>query len=715
MKIKKSLAAILSTTMTLSMLSVSAFAAEERKPLMEDAANSWAASSIDRWLQHGIVQGDKDGNFKPYRSLSRGELAAIFTRMFGLTEKAENSYVDLKGTEWYADAILKCTAAGILEGDGKNAYATEPVTRQEAMTMFARAMGMMPDASPDLSQFTDGSEAAGWAAGYLAPLAEMGILQGTGGGRLAPRANIDRASTMALLDKAIEEYIVSPDTIVLENENGFAVVNVPDSAARDSQSVTLSGTTAGAVIAAGTTADVIAADLTAETIKMDSSAALSLEGNTAADSVTINAAASVSLGADAKADDVTLSGAQASLSVAGTVGTVTVAAARNELSVTGAVSQVDVVDTASETTVTAQAGGQIDQVSTTGSGMMVQGDGTVAGIAVSEGASGVTVNTMGTKIDNNSSEAVVSGTGTVEPGKAGTSQGADSAPTIDGPSSGGSDNGGEETEQADIVKAPLLDQSGAVETENLVQDYHVSSAVKEDATEVTIHGTRLMKHENAQGSYNYWIGFGIPAKEGNTYYAGFGAVPEDLGGPATTIAERTHEENGKIYNTVYFGLKDKDLDEGAYVVVKNGETTATYRVSFDVTLAPVVENVKIWVVNDEASYHQIPAAYTSSYPWDEAYLEPDNAAGLPWLALSYDSNVTGEVDIQITKDGEPVGGKHHASSSVNTERYQLWHLTKPADFEGKDYLDQEDAAGTYVVTITKDGQTVTSEELAYRA
>ena len=118
MKIKKSLAAILSTTMTLSMLSVSSFAAEERKPLMEDAANSWAASSIDRWLQHGIVQGDKDGNFKPYRSLSRGELAAIFTRMFGLTEKAENSYVDLKGTEWYADAILKCTAAGILEGDG---------------------------------------------------------------------------------------------------------------------------------------------------------------------------------------------------------------------------------------------------------------------------------------------------------------------------------------------------------------------------------------------------------------------------------------------------------------------------------------------------------------------------------------------------------------------------------------------------------------------
>ena len=53
MKMNKPLAAILSTTLTLSMLSVSALAAE-RKPLMEDAANSWAADSIDRWVQQGI-------------------------------------------------------------------------------------------------------------------------------------------------------------------------------------------------------------------------------------------------------------------------------------------------------------------------------------------------------------------------------------------------------------------------------------------------------------------------------------------------------------------------------------------------------------------------------------------------------------------------------------------------------------------------------------
>ena len=734
MRMKKSLAAILSSTMALSMLSVSA-AAANAKPVMEDAANSWAASSIDRWVQHGIVEGNSDGTFKPYRSLSRGELAAIFTRMFGLTEKAENKYADLTGSEWYADAILKCTAAGILEGDGKNANAAAPVTRQEAMTMFARAMGMAPDASPDLSQFTDGGRVADWAAGYMAPLAEMGILDGVGGGRVAPDEHIDRASTMALLDKAIEEYITSSGEIALENENGFTVINAAASA-RDTEGVTLSGKAAGLVISAGTAADVTADGLTAGSVRIDGRTSVSLDGAASAGRVNVHAAASVSVGASSQAGEITLHGADASLSVFGSadrveiaetaasasvmvatdasVETVAISAAQTELSAYGSIASVDVTKQAADTLVSAESGAQIDRVSTAGTGTTVKGAGKVSHVAVSDGASGVTVNTIGSKIDNNSSEAVSSGTGSIQPGHAGTSNGENSAPTQDGPSSGGSGSGGGDTvQQADIVKAPLLDQSGTIDADALVRDYQVSSTVKGDVTEVTISGEHLMKHQNAQGVSDYWIGFGIPAKEGNTYYAGYGAVPEELGAPVDSIADRTYEENGKTYNTVYFGLKDVDLENGAYVVVKNGEDTAAYRVSFQVTLAPVVENMQVWVVNDQASYERLPADYTGAHPWDDAYLQPENAAALPWLAVSYDSNVTGAVEIQVTKDGTPVGSKSHAESTVNTDRYQLWHLTKPADSEGRDYFDQEDAAGSYVVTIRKDGQTVSSEALVY--
>ena len=790
MQIKKSLAAILSTTMTLAALSVSAGAAEQQRPLMEDAANSWAAEAIDRWVQHGVVHGNGDGTFRPYHSLTRGELATIFVRLFGLTERAENRYDDLSGSEWYADAVLRCTAAGILEGDGKNIHAEAAVTRQEAMTMFARAMGLPADADPDLSRFVDGGETADWAAGYMAPLAQMGIVQGVGANRLAPRADIDRASAMALLDKAIEAYIIAPGEVVLENENSFAVVNLAASAARAAAGAQLSGETAGLVAAAGTDAAVIADDLTVDTVKIDGPADVTLTGSTAAGTVTVNAAAAVTVGAQAQADTVALAGAQAALTVDGSVGTVTVSAAQNELDVRGTVMQIDTTAQASDTAVQAQAGAQIDAVSAAGAGLTVQGEGAVARLTVSEGASDVVVHTTGTRIDNNSSEAVTVGTGTIEPGKTGTAQGADQAPTQDGSSggstdddadddtskpdnkpggsggsngsdedeipgkpdhgTGGEDNGAGETpggstdeegddganggteddgagseedgeedagpaeeQPADVVAAPLDDQSDTIEPDSLVQDYRVTGVVKEDVTEVTIHGTHLMKHENAQNAYNYWIGFGIPAQEGNVYYAGFGDVPHELGEPVTSIADRTYESGGKTYNTVYFGLKDKTLEDGAYVVVKNGEDRTTYKVSFDVTLAPVAENLQLWIVHDEASYNRIPTDYTDAHPWDEGYLAPEGEAGLPWLALSYDSNVTGAVDIQVTRDGEPVGTIRHESSTVGANRYQLWHLTQPADHEGKDYLDQEETAGTYVVTITKDGQTVTSGELVY--
>ena len=127
MQAKKPLALLLSLSMGLSMGTPALAAA--RQDQLPDVAQSWAADSIHRWLEAGLVEGNDQGLFRPAANLTRGELATIFVRLLGLTEQAENRYADLKGDEWYADAILKCTAAGILEGDGENCNATQTITR----------------------------------------------------------------------------------------------------------------------------------------------------------------------------------------------------------------------------------------------------------------------------------------------------------------------------------------------------------------------------------------------------------------------------------------------------------------------------------------------------------------------------------------------------------------------------------------------------------
>lgn len=67
---------------------------------------------------------------RPDANMTVGEFAAILSRAMGYTETVENPYADLKGTEWYAPYILQLTAAGILQGDGTNCNAEEPMNRE---------------------------------------------------------------------------------------------------------------------------------------------------------------------------------------------------------------------------------------------------------------------------------------------------------------------------------------------------------------------------------------------------------------------------------------------------------------------------------------------------------------------------------------------------------------------------------------------------------
>ena len=311
---KKFLSLLLSVCMVCS-LAVPALAAEDTTDIAltgieatsasvspyPDAQGHWAESAINRWSLSGIVQGDELGNMNPNKLLTRGEFAAMLVRLLGLQTKAANAFADLKGTEWYADDILKVAAAGIMLGDGKgNCNGGRPISRQETMVMFARAMGLKPVADPDLSKFADAADVADWAAGYIAPLADMGIINGVVPGEMvaAPKNNINRASTLALLDKAIKTYITAAGEYTVDAPKGFVVVNVPDA------QVSLTGNAAGVVVAAGSiNADVTAKDLDADALKVDAAADVTLDGKTAVDAVALNDKANLTINKDASVTD----------------------------------------------------------------------------------------------------------------------------------------------------------------------------------------------------------------------------------------------------------------------------------------------------------------------------------------------------------------------------------------------------------------------------
>ena len=294
---KKIPAALLSLALTASLTTPLASAAQGNTAgSLPELDGHWSQAAFERWHAHGIVEGDSRG-MRPDANMTVAEFAAILCRAMGYTETVENPYADLRGDEWYAPYILRLTAAGILEGDGANCNAEEPMNRERATVLFARAMGIRPSQNPDLSNFVDGDEAADWSVGYIDAMADAGIVQGIGGSRLALGASITRGSVVTLLDNAVAEYADQDGASVTGDVEGIVLV------AADSVTVDTADVDGGVIVApkAGEARLTVKDSSVAGELWVNTKgAAVSLEGASQVAELTVDrAGGTVTVGADA--------------------------------------------------------------------------------------------------------------------------------------------------------------------------------------------------------------------------------------------------------------------------------------------------------------------------------------------------------------------------------------------------------------------------------
>lgn len=211
--------------MTVSLLTVGASAVE---PTYGDIAGHWAEASIERWSGHGIIQGN-NGKFNPNGQLTCAHFAAILARLLKLPAAKDAGFSDNTPDAWHYDAINRCAAAGILKGNLNGTVTPNaPITRERAMVMLGRALGIEPIENPDLTQFADGAQVASYARGMLAALIRAGIVGGVTADQLAPQNNITRAATVTILDRAIGTYADKAGETVNANGKGIVLVVADD-------------------------------------------------------------------------------------------------------------------------------------------------------------------------------------------------------------------------------------------------------------------------------------------------------------------------------------------------------------------------------------------------------------------------------------------------------------------------------------------------------
>ena len=218
MKRKRILAMILTVASCLSLaVSVSAANTTARKAtdFKDYDAKSWYAEAVSADVNNGLLYGKSSTTLDPNGDMTRAEMAAIINRSFGCYKAADISqYKDVSNSKWYYKDVALAVQMGTYVGRSSSAMAPDaPISRQEAMTVVARALELDYDSysKTDLSAFSDRSEISNWAMPYVRAMVGADYIHGRGK-VLAPLDNITRAEFAQIFHNIIGTYVVSKGT-----------------------------------------------------------------------------------------------------------------------------------------------------------------------------------------------------------------------------------------------------------------------------------------------------------------------------------------------------------------------------------------------------------------------------------------------------------------------------------------------------------------------
>ena len=151
MKKKRILALFLAAVSCLSLaVSVSAATTPNRKTtdFRDFDKSAWYAEAVSAAVDNGLLYGKSSTIIDPNGDMTRAEMAAIINRSFGCYKTADISqYKDVSKSKWYYDDIAMSVQMGTYNGRSSSSMAPDaPITREEAMTVVARALELDYDA-----------------------------------------------------------------------------------------------------------------------------------------------------------------------------------------------------------------------------------------------------------------------------------------------------------------------------------------------------------------------------------------------------------------------------------------------------------------------------------------------------------------------------------------------------------------------------------------
>lgn len=185
------------------LLSTNAFAAVPSD--FSDFPTDWSAPAMTHAVQNGLLNGS-DGKILPKGLLTRAQMATMVNRAFASSAKASlTSFTDMVPGVWHYDEMAKSVRMGVFQGADGKLNPNDPITREQAFAVLARAFGLADGKASSLDKFSDGAQVSSWAKGAVAALVEQGYVTGADGA-LNPQSYITRAEFAQVMDALVAAY-----------------------------------------------------------------------------------------------------------------------------------------------------------------------------------------------------------------------------------------------------------------------------------------------------------------------------------------------------------------------------------------------------------------------------------------------------------------------------------------------------------------------------
>jgi N-acetylmuramoyl-L-alanine amidase len=131
--------------------------------------NEWYAEAVCALAQKGIVEGRQDGSFGPDESVTRAQMAVFLARALRLPESAGQPFFDVNKPDWFAGAVGALYQRRLIQGTSPIVFSPDqPISRQQAATLVMRCLDFVVESDPESAVEYELAEdrAAVWLVGF---------------------------------------------------------------------------------------------------------------------------------------------------------------------------------------------------------------------------------------------------------------------------------------------------------------------------------------------------------------------------------------------------------------------------------------------------------------------------------------------------------------------------------------------------------------------